>query len=66
MIEFVSLKRQFDLYSSEYEEAALRTLRSGWYIMGKELETFETQFAQYLGVRFITAGSILKNASKAF
>ncbi len=52
MIEFVSLKRQFDLYSSEYEEAALRTLRSGWYIMGKELETFETQFAQYLGVKY--------------
>ena len=50
MIEFVSLKRQYDLYSDEYEEAALRALRSGWYIMGRELETFEAQFANHLGV----------------
>ena len=52
MIEFVSLKRQFDCYAEEYEAAALRALRSGWYIMGKELEIFEKQFAEYLGVKF--------------
>lgn len=52
MIEFVSLKRQFDCYAEEYEAAALRALRSGWYIMGKELEIFEKQFAEYLGVQF--------------
>ena len=52
MVEFVSLKRQFDRYAEEYEAAALRALRSGWYIMGKELETFEKQFAEYLGVKF--------------
>ena len=51
MVEFVSLKRQFDRFAAEYEEAGLRALRSGWYIMGKELETFEAQFAQFLGVR---------------
>lgn len=51
MIEFVSLKRQYDLYADEYEEAALRALRSGWYIMGKELEAFEAQFASYLGMK---------------
>lgn len=51
MVEFVSLKRQFDCYAEEYEAAALRALRSGWYIMGKELEAFEGQFADYLGMR---------------
>lgn len=51
MVEFVSLKRQFDCCASEYEEAALRALRSGWYIMGRELERFEAQFAEYLGVK---------------
>lgn len=52
MIEFVSLKRQNDQYIQEYEEAALRALRSGWYILGKELEAFEAAFAQYMGVPY--------------
>lgn len=50
MIEIVSLKRQNDQYMAEYEEATLRALRSGWYILGKELETFEQQFASWLGM----------------
>ena len=52
MVEFVKLKRQYDCFAVEYEEAALRAMRSGWYIMGKELETFEAQFADYLNRRF--------------
>ena len=51
MVEFVSLKRQFDCYAEEYEVATLRALRSGWYIMGKELETFEGEFGDYLGMK---------------
>ena len=51
MVEYTSLKRNYDLYSSEYEEAALRALRSGWYILGPELESFEKRFAEYLGVK---------------
>lgn len=51
MVEFVKLKRQYDCFAAEYEEAALRALRSGWYIMGRELETFEAQFADYLGIQ---------------
>lgn len=52
MVDFVKLKRQYDLFASEYEEAALRAMRSGWYIMGKELEAFEKRFAQYLGAKY--------------
>ncbi|MBR4659236.1 MAG: DegT/DnrJ/EryC1/StrS family aminotransferase [Clostridia bacterium] len=52
MVEFVKLKRQYDLFANEYEEAALRAMRSGWYIMGNELKAFETQFAQYTGVGY--------------
>lgn len=51
MVDFVSLKRQFDCWADEYEAAALRALRSGWYIMGKELESFEALFATYLGMK---------------
>ena len=51
MIEYTSLLNNFDLYKDEYEEAALRALRSGWYILGPELEAFERAFAEYLGVK---------------
>lgn len=51
MIEYTSLKRNFELFKDEYEEASLRALRSGWYILGPEMEAFEQAFAKYLGVK---------------
>ena len=51
MVEFTNLSRNYDLFQQEYEEAALRALRSGWYILGPELELFEKRFADYLGVK---------------
>jgi dTDP-4-amino-4,6-dideoxygalactose transaminase len=41
----------FQKHQTEYEEAALRVLRSGWYILGKELQTFEEEFASYNATR---------------
>lgn len=46
------LDRGFYKYQQEFEDAALRTLRSGWYIMGKELSSFEEQFAEYIGAKY--------------
>lgn len=54
-VEYSVLKRTYDLHREEYEEAALRALRSGWYILGEEMKTFETQFAAYLGVKHCVA-----------
>ena len=51
MIEYTSLLVNYNLYKDEYEAAALRALRSGWYILGPELEAFEQAFAAYLGVK---------------
>lgn len=51
-VKFSDLKRTYDLYAGEYEEAALRALRSGWYIMGRELKAFEEAFAAYVGKRY--------------
>ena len=45
------LKRQFDKYQEEYEEKALEVLRSGWYVLGKEVEAFEKEFASYIGTQ---------------
>lgn len=46
------LDRQFGMYQQEYEEAALRVLRSGWYVLGKEVEQFEQEFAAYTGRKY--------------
>ena len=40
-----NLKRMYDLYAPEYEQKALEVLRSGWYILGREVENFEKEFA---------------------
>ena len=48
-IDLAILNRQFELYKAEYEEAALRALHSGWYILGREGEAFEEEFARYVG-----------------
>ena len=51
-IQTNGLDRGFYRYQQEFEDAALRTLRSGWYIMGKELSSFEEQFAEYIGAKY--------------
>lgn len=51
-VSFTVLKRQFDLHQNEYENAAIRALRSGWYVLGKELRTFESSFSEYMGMKF--------------
>ena len=51
-IDFAVLGRQYNKYQTEYEEAALRVLRSGWYILGNELDTFEKMYAEYMGVKY--------------
>lgn len=47
-VDFVKLQRQYDMYASEFEEAVLRAMRSGWYILGNELKDFEAKFAEYI------------------
>lgn len=51
MVEYTNLRANYKLFEKEYENAALKALRSGWYILGPELDSFEKDFASYLGVR---------------
>ena len=46
------LDRQFQMYQKEYEQAALRVLRSGWYVLGNEVEQFEKEFARFTGRKY--------------
>ena len=43
------MDRGFLRYQDEFEKKAVEVLRSGWYILGKEVEQFEKEFAAYTG-----------------
>jgi len=45
------MDRGFYAYQQEFEQKALEVLRSGWYILGKEVSAFEQEFAEYTGAK---------------
>ena len=51
MIKFLDLYKVNDLHRAEIDEAIKRVLDSGWYLLGKEVEAFEKEFAEYCGVK---------------
>ena len=50
-IQLMNVQRQHETHAAEYEEAALKVLRSGGYIGGAEVTAFEEEFAQYEGAK---------------
>ena len=46
------MDRGFYKYQDEIEQAALNVLRSGWYVLGKEVSAFEEEFAAYTGAKY--------------
>lgn len=51
MIKFLDLKTINERFRGELDAAAKRILDSGWYLLGKEIEQFEMDFATYCGVK---------------
>ena len=51
-IPFLSLKDVTDKYSSEIRQAVSRVVDSGWYLQGKENETFEANYSKYIGTKY--------------
>lgn len=49
MIKFLDLQKINLQHQVEIEAALLRVFRSGWYLLGKEVESFERNLALYLG-----------------
>ncbi len=45
------MDRGFYKYQNEFENKALEVLRSGWYVLGKEVSSFEEEFASYVGTK---------------
>ena len=46
------MDRGFFKYQEEFENKALEVLRSGWYVLGKEVSSFEEEFASYTGSKY--------------
>jgi len=51
MIKFLDLQAVNRRYAAELQEASERVIRSGWYLLGREVQQFETAYARYIGTR---------------
>lgn len=45
------MDRGFYKYQQEFEDKAIEVLRSGWYVLGREVSAFEEEFAAFTGSR---------------
>lgn len=52
MISYLNFERLHCPIRSEMEQAVHRVLESEWYILGKELEKFEEEFAAFCGTKY--------------
>ena len=52
MIPFLSLKQVTALHGAEINEAVTRVVNGGWYLQGKENESFEKHYADFIGTKY--------------
>ena len=52
MIKANNFDRQYAELKPELDKVISRVLESGWYVLGKELEAFEQEFAEYCGRKY--------------
>jgi dTDP-4-amino-4,6-dideoxygalactose transaminase len=50
-VPFLDFVGPYEELKAELDEAYVRFMRSGWYILGREVEAFEEEFAAYCGVQ---------------
>ena len=51
MIKFLDLKKINEPYETAFQEKLKAVLERGWYILGNEVTTFESNFANYCGTK---------------
>lgn len=54
-VPFLPLKPGYLEWKEEFDEAYHRVMDSGWYLLGAELEAFESEYAAYCGVKHCVA-----------
>ena len=52
MIKFLDLKKINEPYEAAFQEKLKSVLDGGWYILGNEVEVFESNFANYCGTKY--------------
>lgn len=52
MIPFLSLKDVTALHGEEINTAIQRVVNGGWYLQGKENESFEKNYSEYIGTKY--------------
>lgn len=52
MIKNIDLKLVNQKYQTEIKEAVNRVVESGWYLQGKENESFEKNYSEYIGTKY--------------
>ena len=50
VVPFGNLKLNYNIYRTDIDKAIHDVLNSGWFILGKTMERFESLFAEYCGV----------------
>jgi dTDP-4-amino-4,6-dideoxygalactose transaminase len=50
-VAFLDLRKSYLAIKDELDAAYLRAMDSGWYILGKEVEAFEQEYAGYCGAK---------------
>ena len=51
MIPFLDMKSVYAELKPELDAAYLRVMESGWFVLGKEVEAFEQEYAAFCGSR---------------
>ena len=52
MIKFLDLQKINLSRQVEIEERLLNTFKSGWYLLGNEVKSFEENLAKYTGCKY--------------
>lgn len=50
-VPFLDFVGPYEELKAELDDAYFRFMRSAWYVLGREVEAFESEFAEYCGVR---------------
>ena len=51
-VSFLDFVGPYEELKAELDEAYFRFMRSAWYILGREVESFEQEFADYCGAKY--------------
>ncbi len=51
-VPFLDFAGPYEELKTELDEAYWRFMRSAWYMLGREVERFEQEFADYCGAKY--------------